>query len=112
MEDQVCETQYAYFKKSLGDGENWALNCKSFLLPEFCKIFLFLVFDTWALTKVPAGVLHGVKRSYGLFTECVNFLHESNVSSGGAFHGKYCLVDYKSAANGSYDEKVENWIDG
>jgi Nose resistant-to-fluoxetine protein, N-terminal domain len=76
---------------------------------------LFLsVYDTWALSKVPSGVLHGVKRSLGLFTECINFHHQTNSSSIGALQGKYCLVSYttsKEVIEGSGDMDF-NWLEG
>lgn len=79
-----------------------------------CKNHFLSVYDTWALSKVPSGVLHGAKRSLGLFTECITFRHQTNSSIIGNFRGKYCLVSYtplKSANEGSIDRELD-WLEG
>jgi hypothetical protein len=72
---------------------------------------VFSVFDTWSIAKVPSGILHGVRRNYGLFTECVNFGHQSNSTAVGFIQGKYCLVDYKTLNNGTQISETNKWID-
>lgn len=94
INDAACDRQLRYFDDALSQRERWAL----------------FVFDTWA--KLQSSVYRGNLVVPGGFTDCVNFRHESNLTTIGTFQGQHCMVDFSPTKNpseinreGSFDWK-------
>jgi hypothetical protein len=83
VNDAACDRQLAYFDAALETREDWAI----------------FVFDTWA--KLQSSILRGNLDIPGGFTDCVNFRHESNISTVGTFQGMHCMVRFRPTENAS-----------
>ncbi|CRK88955.1 CLUMA_CG002572, isoform A [Clunio marinus] len=87
----LCLKQFTFFKNALNKNEEWATKFK----------------DTSANIQY-SGMLHGITRNLGLFSECENFVHETNSSGIGTFHGQHCLISYE--ADIDYVKRYKNLL--
>jgi hypothetical protein len=106
VDDELCDKQLEYFRKSLRSNprEKWALqserlNTNFFLAQTSFLISVLKVFDYWA--KIQSGLSAGQSQNFGHFDECVAFTHTP--PSMASIQGQHCMVFHAATDEPSND---------